>query len=413
MRRKNMYRFSENISAKEHDEWNQSSPLCNLLQTSDWAKVKDNWDHAIVGVYDDQTLIASAMVLIKSLPLHFTMMYIPRGPIMDYENPRLVKFFFQEIKKWAKKYHCLFIKMDPGIHINDYKIEDKNENRYPYCDTIIANMKQAGAIHKGFTTYIEESIQPRYQANVYCCEDFDASLPRHTRRLIKDALKRDVKVVKADRSRIQEFSDVVALTEARKHVNLRNREYFQQLMDIYQEDAYLFLAEVNGKETLERLRKAQEENTKELMALKEGSPKKARRLHDIRNALERDIKEMESFSQDFAKEGNTVIAGILSIKCGDTMEMLYAGMNDRFKKFMPQYYLYTENMKYAFAHGCRYANMGGVEGDLQDGLTKFKSNFAPYINEFIGEFDLPVNAILYQASEWAYRMRKKKGAGKK
>lgn len=403
-----MYNFKENIDAQQHDAFNQTHSLCNLLQSSDWAKVKDNWDHRIVGVYDDDILIASALVLIKKLPMNFTMMYIPRGPIMDYENERLVTYFMQELKKWAKKFHCLFIKMDPGIHINDYLVEAKSNTYYESCDKIIENMKQAGAMHQGFTTYIEESIQPRFQANVYKSDTFMEDLPRHTKRLIKDALKRDVKIVKVGVERLQEFSDVVSLTEKRKQVSLRNHDYFKQLMEIYQEDAYLFFAEVNLQETLSRLYREQEANTLEFSSLKEGSPKKLRRLTDIKNALEKDIKEFESFPQEM--QGKCVVAGILSIKIGDTMEMLYAGMNDKFKKFMPQYYLYTENMKYGFEHGCKYANMGGVEGDLQDGLTKFKSNFNPYINEFIGEFDLPVNNILYKLSEVAYKMRKKKNA---
>ena len=70
---------------------------------------------------------------------------------------------------------------------------------------------------------------------------------------------------------------------------------------------------------------------------------------------------------------------------------------------LSKYLLYTENMKYAFEHGCNYANMGGVEGDLKDGLTKFKSNFSPYINEFIGEFDIPVSKPLYKLSQIAYK----------
>ncbi len=402
--------FIETINPQEHDDFIKGHPLCNLLQTSKWALVKDNWDHRIIGVKQNGTLIASAMVLIKQLPMGFTMMYIPRGPIMDYENGALIRFFFAHMKRWAKQYHCLFIKMDPGIHINDYKIKDKNDHYDPKTEKILAHMKQANAIHKGYTTYIKESIQPRFQANVYACDAFEQALPRHTRRLIRDALKRDVQVVKADQDRIQEFADVVALTEARKHVNLRNREYFEQLMDIYKEDAYLFLAEVNIDETLARLRQEQQQNKKELAEVKEGAPKKLRRLQDIQKALEKDIAEMSSLEGVY--QGNTVIAGILSIKCGDTMEMLYAGMNDHFKKFMPQYYLYTEHMKYAFTHGCQYANMGGVEGDLADGLTKFKANFDPYINEFIGEFDLPVNGLLYRMSEFAYRMRKARGSKK-
>ena len=39
---------------------------------------------------------------------------------------------------------------------------------------------------------------------------------------------------------------------------------------------------------------------------------------------------------------------------------------------------------------------------------KFKANFNPTINEFIGEFDLPVNKLLFKASEYAYKLRKQK-----
>ena len=40
--------------------------------------------------------------------------------------------------------------------------------------------------------------------------------------------------------------------------------------------------------------------------------------------------------------------------------------------------------------------MGGVEGSLDDGLTKFKDNFNPTINEMIGEFDIPVYPFMYR-----------------
>lgn len=402
-----MYRFVEQVDPKEHDAFIAAHPLCNLLQTSDWAKVKDNWDHAIVGVRAGEQLVASALVLIKQLPLHFTMMYVPRGPVMDYHNKELTVVFLQGLQRWAKRYHCLFIKMDPGIHYRDYLIEEQETAEvHAGMKEILENLRAAGAIHQGFTTYIKESIQPRYQANVYACEDFDASLPRHTRRLIKDALKRNVEVVRVGEERLDEFADVVALTEKRKHVSLRNREYFHQLMEIYQEDCYLFLAEVDVRAMLEGLYEQRRENDAQLAQLKEGAPKKKRRLEDIHRSLARDIAEFEEIVREYPQR--TVIAGVLSIKVGDTLEMLYAGMNERFKKFMPQYYLYTEIMKYAFANGCRYANMGGVEGDLQDGLTKFKANFHPHINEFIGEFDLPVNRVLYHASQKAYAVRKKR-----
>ena len=178
-----MYQFHENMDAKKHDQFIKKQVLCNLLQSSDWAKVKENWDNEIIGVTCNDELVASAMVLIKKLPLGFTMMYTPRGPIMDYKNKDLVSFFMKEMKKWAKKKRCLFVKMDPAIHYKDYKIGETNVEINVDVETVLRNMKAANAIHQGFTTYIEESIQPRYQANVYAKDDFIETLPRHTRRL--------------------------------------------------------------------------------------------------------------------------------------------------------------------------------------------------------------------------------------
>ena len=69
---------------------------------------------------------------------------------------------------------------------------------------------------------------------------------------------------------------------------------------------------------------------------------------------------------------------------------------------------YVENFKWAFERGCSWSNMGGVEGTLDDGLTKFKDNFNPTINEFIGEFDIPVYPIMYRLTQKAYKILKSK-----
>ncbi|MFZ2028288.1 MAG: peptidoglycan bridge formation glycyltransferase FemA/FemB family protein, partial [Lactococcus raffinolactis] len=81
--------------------------------------------------------------------------------------------------------------------------------------------------------------------------------------------------------------------------------------------------------------------------------------------------------------------------------------NDAFKKFYPQYLLYPQAFDDAFAASAKWANMGGVEGDLNDGLSKFKSNFNPDIQELVGEFNIPVNGLLYSLSNLAYKFRKK------
>lgn len=405
-----MYRFKENIETNIHDEFVKNHYLCNLLQSSSWAKVKENWDHKIVGVYDEDTLIASALILIKQLPLGLTMMYAPRGPIMDYENERLVTFFFQELKKWAKKKKCLFVKCDPAIHIRDFKLEDKETTPYDEKATIIiANMKKANAIHKGYTTYIAETIQPRFHMGVKACDDMDAYVPRATYRSKNVAVRKHVSVERVGIDKIDDFSQIMHLTEERKAISLRNKEYFKQLMEIYPDNAYLFLAKVNPKDREKELLELID--TIETKLKEEEIGKK--QLNKLNEELKQAKQELDSM-QDILKkyDQETYIAGGLMIGFGKEMEMLYAGMNDDFRTFRPQYLTYMTQFAYAFDQGYEYVTMGGVEGTLEDGLSKYKLAFNPYVNEFIGEFDLPVNSLLYKASEFAYKLRKQKNIKK-
>ena len=102
-----MYQFTDSIDPREHDAFVSAHPLCNLLQSSAWAEVKSNWDHQIVGMREGTALIASALVLIRRLPLGLCMMYVPRGPIMDYTDRQMTQRFFDALKRWAKKQRCI------------------------------------------------------------------------------------------------------------------------------------------------------------------------------------------------------------------------------------------------------------------------------------------------------------------
>lgn len=403
------YIFKTDIQQKEYDEFVQNHPYCNLLQSYSWYKIKENWDHLHTGVYENGKLVAAGLVLIKKLPAKFTMFYIPRGPILDYKNLELLDFYFSHLKEIAKKRHCLFIKFDPTIHINDYSSKDYNEDKYASTDLYLSNFKKIGAKHHGYTMNIADTVQPRFQSNVYNKDGWEENLPKHTKRLIKDADKRNVEIQAGGKEYIDEFSRLVELTEERKNVALRNKEYFKLLMETYPEDGVIFLAKCNLFKLENMARTHLAEIDQELETTPENAKKKIRRLTDQKNSTQKDLKEFEEISKEFGCEDKDIaIAGILSIKYGNTCEMLYAGMDERFKKFMPQYKEYVENFKWAFNKGCVWSNMGGVEGSLDDGLTKFKDNFNPVINEFIGEFDLPVNKLLYNISQKAYNIIKNK-----
>ena len=51
-----MYKFTIDINPNTHDEFVKKHPLCNLLQSSNWAQIKDNWGHKYIGVYEGEEL---------------------------------------------------------------------------------------------------------------------------------------------------------------------------------------------------------------------------------------------------------------------------------------------------------------------------------------------------------------------
>lgn len=398
-----MYTYKIGISAHEHDEFAKQSSQVNLLQSSNWAAIKDSWGNERLGFYQDGSLVAVASVLIRPLPAGFSMLYIPRGPIMDYSNQDLVQFVLASLKKFGKTKRALFIKFDPALLLKQYKIGQEVEEN-PTTLAQLAILQKAGAEWTGRTQDMAQSIQPRFQANVYTSKDLLQEFPKHTKRLMKDAQTRGVATHRGGLEDVQAFADVVALTEDRKGVALRNHDYFKKMMTVYGEDAYLHLATVNLPKRLAEYKEQLAQIEKDLSETAEHQKKRLTKLSQQQASISKYIAEFEEYVTKYPDE--LIIAGILSIRFGNVMEMLYAGMNDEFKKFYPQYSLYPQVFEDAYQDGIIWANMGGVEGSLDDGLTKFKSNFAPTIEEYIGEFNIPVNPLLYRLSNFAYNLRK-------
>lgn len=310
---------------------------CNLLQSYNWAKVKSNWDYMYTGVYKDNVLVATGLVLIKRLPLSFCMYYLLRGPIMDYKDNELVQYYFDQLKKLAKKDHCIFIKFDPAIHVNDYDSKSYNINRYKDTEIYLDTFKSCKAIHHGYTMSIADTVQPRFQSNVYSYENINETLPKHTKRLIKDADRRNVQIIHGQGELLDEFSRLVELTKSRKGVPLRDKEYFKTLLENYPEGSVIFLATCNVYQLDKEAKEKKVQIEKEIDATPENAKKKLHRLEDQLQSVNKDINEYKKIFDEFVQEDKEIaIAGILSIQYGNTCEMLYAGMDERFKKFMPQ-----------------------------------------------------------------------------
>ena len=215
-----MYTYKIGITAEEHDEFVKTSPQTNLLQSSDWAKIKDNWGNERLGVYQDHKLVAVASILIQPLPLGFTMLYIPRGPIMDYQNSELIDFMLQSIKTYARSKRAVFAKFDPSLFLRKGLIgQDVKDQEATLA--IIQSLKESGVEWVGRTEDMGETIQPRFQANIYKEYLTEDQLSKSTKQAIRTARNKGVEVIFGGTELLDEFAALMKKTEARKGIHLR------------------------------------------------------------------------------------------------------------------------------------------------------------------------------------------------
>ena len=399
-----MYVFKIDINKLEYDTFVSQNKYCNLLQSYNWTKIKSNWDHLYTGVYKEGKLVATGLVLIKRLPLSFSMFYIPRGPIMDYKDKELVQYYFEQLKKIAKKEHCLFIKLDPSILVSSFHL-DEERKELEYKEEF-ENILSCGAIHYGFNKDFETTIQPRFHMVEYAQNFGMDFLTKKGKKNIKVAQKQNLDIQFGGIELLDDFNRVMKCTEERKGISLRTKEYYKLLLDTYKEDAFIALAYFHIQDMLNESKDRYEKCLNDLSNCPENAKKKRFTLEELKASLE---KKIDQYQKDVEKYGNTVcVCGTLSVKYGHTSEILYAGMNEEFKRLMGPYLTWYKTMEYCFSMGCQTSNMGGVEGNLKGGLVDFKEIYYPRINEYIGEFDIPVNNFLYNVACKEYKKTKAK-----
>ena len=399
-----MYSYKIGITAEEHDEFVKNSPQTNLLQSSDWANIKDNWGNERLGIYQDHKLVAVASILIQPLPLGFTMLYIPRGPIMDYQNSQLVSFMLQSIKTYAKSKRAVFAKFDPSLFLRKGLIGQEAKDQEATL-AIIQSLKECGVEWIGRTEDMGETIQPRFQANIYKEYFTEDQLSKSTKQAIRTARNKGVEVIFGGTELLDEFAALMKKTEARKGIHLRGKDYYEKLLTTYAGQSYITLSRINLAQRLASLKEQLEKNQAEASRFNEKT--KPGKIDNNRQEKERLEEEIQFLHQEL-KGGQEIVSlsGTLTLEFGGTSENVYAGMDENFRRYQPAILTWYETAQHAFDRGADWQNMGGVENHLDGGLYHFKSKFNPMIEEFVGEFNLPTS-MLYPLVNKAYQLRKK------
>ena len=398
-----MYRYQLGIPLSEYDDFVKEHPMVNLLQSSAWEKVKSDWNHERLGVYEGEKLLAVASILIKSLPLGYKMFYIPRGPILDYRDTEVLKFVLQSIKSYARSKKAIFVTFDPSICQSQHLVnQDKTE--YPENLVLVETLGQLGVKWSGQTAEMDDTIQPRIQAKIYKENFEEDKLSKSTKQAIRTARNKGLEVQYGGLELLDSFSELMKKTEKRKDIHLRNEVYYKKLLDNFKEDSYITLTSLDVSKRLRELEEQLEKNR--VVAEKFSDATKPSKVQENIKEKER-LEEERDFLQGYMNEGksNIPLAATLSLEFGNTSVNLYAGMDDDFKRYNAPILTWYETARYAFERGMVWQNLGGVENHLDGGLYRFKANFNPTIEEYLGEFTMPTHP-LYPLLRLALNFRK-------
>jgi len=386
-----MYRYQIGIPTLEYDQFVKEHELVNVLQSSAWEEVKSDWQHEKFGAYRGDKLLATASILIKTLPLGYRMFYIPRGPVLDYKDAELLNFVLQSIKSYARSKRAIFVIFDPSICLSQSSIKHE-KTEYPENMAIIENLQRMGVRWSGKTDGMGDTIQPRIQAKIYKENFAEDKLCKSTKQAIRSSRNKGVEIQIGGYELLESFSFLMKKTEKRKDIHLRNEAYYKKLLDNFKDKAYITLATLD---IAKRLRELEEQLAKNL-ALEESFTESTRtsKVEAQRRKKERLVEE-RAFLQRYLNEekANIPLAATLSLEFGNTSVNLYAGMDDAFKRYNAPILTWYETARYAFERGMVWQNLGGVENSLNGGLYHFKEKFNPTIEEYLGEFTMPTHPL--------------------
>lgn len=216
------------ISNKEqvakYDAFVRNSLYRSMMQDRKWAEVKDDWGNEFVYVEENGEIIAAMTVLIKQLPLGYSMLYATRGPVCDVYNIQLVQKLMDEVQVLAKKHKAIMLKFDPEI---------------AYSDKLYDLYQQAGFTVISKEDDQEQLIQPRKNMILDLKgHDEESIMMRFSKRCrsnIRGGLRKGVETrYSRDEKDIELMHETYKVMSERNGITIRPVEYFKKIIETYE-----------------------------------------------------------------------------------------------------------------------------------------------------------------------------------
>jgi peptidoglycan pentaglycine glycine transferase (the first glycine) len=334
-------------------QWNElitGLPGAHLLQSWQWGQVKAlaGW-RPIPFIWRDGTGRVQAAALVLKMPILIggfaarpCLMYIPKGPLLDWSDTLLRRRVLDDLQTFARHQGAIFIKLDPdvvlgtGVPGEPAAVEDLTGL------TVQADFKARGWHYSG------DQIQFRNTVLVDLVPteaELLARMKQKTRYNIRLAERKGVMVRPGGMADLETLYLMYAETSVRDGFVIRDRSYYLGVWRTYMQDglAEPLLAEVDGQP----------------------------------------------------------VAAVVVFRFAGKAYYLHGMSRNLHREHMPNHLLQWEAMRRAKAAGCRIYDLWGApevfnESDSMWGVFHFKEGLGGRVMRTLGAWDYPASAWLYR-----------------
>lgn len=403
--------FVSDIDKEEYESFVSNSPYGHFMQSYDFGLIRKE-KHFIphyVGLKENGKLIATALLLEKKLLLGYSYFYCPRGYVIDFNNKELVNTFTKYLIKYAKKNKSIFIKIDPAIKLHNIDIDGNIVGDLDNTN-IVDYLKSIGYKHLGYNLGFEHE-QPRFTFRIDLDMPFDnvyQNMHPTTRKILNKGNQYNLNVYKGDVNDIEDFYLTMEETSKREGILQSPIEYYKTFYEIFNKDnlSDIYMVKVNIKELInsfeEKINKVKEEIDNLSDDKYKNKGKAQNKINDLNNQLDKLNKDLDSIKE--VNEDELVLSSIITVKYNDKVWTVHGGNNSKLMNLNANYLCYYTIMKDAYDDGYKVMDCFGTCGIANPdkdnpifGIHSFKKRLGGEYTEFIGEFDLVTNKLMYLA----------------
>lgn len=396
----------------------------NYLHSVKWSLVKKEWvSRFYSGFSESGERVLTALVMERKIPFAGKIWYCPSGALFDYKNEDLLSAFTDFMKKELKKNRVTALFYDPLIplRINGEKREEgKSAHTALINNGFILNADASKTLYKSPVQLITPLISP--DGERYTPEKLLKSFEKGVRYSVRVGEGRGlteeiytIEDIEKNPEIMEDFLSVMRDTSERSDFVERGGDYCKRIMEVFGKEGLDMMLIYYDKNRDKALQAEKLKRREELLSALETAPeKKIRGIKEEIDSIDKGTAHFEERMRETENEKDKIcVSGGMTLHYGGMSSCLFGGSRNILRNNLrASHYFNYRRICHSIEKGNLYHDLGYVllektppeeDGTLGickaapdfEGILSFKKSFGSDYIEFIGEYVLVSDKLLY------------------